>query len=148
MTVYSHSRLSCFEQCPQKFKLVNRYAELQNKKKQIKLDLYAEIEKLEEAIIHYAEKESIDVVFGSNNKIKIKTSQRYSCPSKHSREREQLEQILREHGKWDEVAQLDTTVINKIIQEKKWDSEIIDALEEYVKLEQSKRLYLSKIKNE
>ena len=128
-------------------KLVNRYAELQNKKKQIKLDLYAEIEKLEEAIIHYAEKESIDVVFGSNNKIKIKTSQRYSCPAKHSREREQLEQILREQGKWDEVAQLDTTAINKIIQEKKWDDEIIDALKDYVKFEESKRLYLSKKKD-
>ena len=47
-------------------------AELQNKKKQIKLDLYAEIEKLEEAIIKFAEREKIDVVFGSNNKVKIK----------------------------------------------------------------------------
>lgn len=93
------------------------------------------------------EKESIDVVFGSNNKVRIKISQRYSCPSKHSREREQLEQILRKYGKWDDVAQLDTTAINKIIQEKKWDSKIIDALEGYVKLEQSKRLYLNKIKN-
>ena len=127
-------------------KLVNRYAELQNKKKQIKLDLYVEIEKLEEAIIHYAEKESIDVVFGSNNKIKIKATQRYSCPSKHSREREQLEQILRENGKWEEVAQLDTTAINKIIQERMWDNEILDILKDYVKFEESKRLYLSKIK--
>ena len=127
-------------------KLVNRYAELQNKKKQVKLDLYAEIEKLEEAIIHYAEKESIDVVFGSNNKVRIKTSQRYSCPSKHSREREQLEQILRERGKWDEVAQLDTSAINKIIQEKKWDIQLTEILKKYVKFEESKRLFLSKIK--
>lgn len=129
-------------------KLVNRYAELQNKKKQVKFDLYVEIEKLEEAIIHYAEKEGVDVVFGSNNKIKIKATQRYSCPSKHSREREQLEQILREHGKWEEVAQLDTAAINKIIQEKKWESGLIGALKKYVQLEESKRLYLSKIVQE
>lgn len=37
--------------------------------------------------------------------------------------------------------------INKIIQEKKWDSDILNALEEYIKFEESKRLYLSKIKN-
>ena len=41
-------------------KLVNKYAELQSKKKQLTLDLYAEIEKLEEAITKFAEKEGID----------------------------------------------------------------------------------------
>ena len=125
-------------------KLVNRYAELQQKKKQVTLDLYAEIEKLEEAIIKFAEKENIDVVFGSNNKVKVKSSERYACPAKHSKEREKLEQLLREHGKWEEVAQLDTNAINKIIQEQKWDSVLIDTLKNYVKFEESKRLYLSK----
>jgi len=50
------------------------------------------------------------------------------------------------YGKWDDVSQLDTNAINKIIQEKKWDNKLIDSLEEYVKLEKTKRLYLSKIK--
>ena len=128
-------------------KLVNRYVELQNKKKQIKLDLYAEIEKLEEAIIAFAEKENVDVVFGSGNKVKIGVSKRYACPSKHSKERDRLEQLLRAKGKWGEVVQLDTNAINKIIQEKKWDEELMEILKEYVNLEESKRIYLSKIKN-
>ncbi|GAI40670.1 unnamed protein product, partial [marine sediment metagenome] len=41
----------------------------------------------------------------------------------------------------------DTSALNKTIQEKQWDSELLNTLEEYVKLERSKRLYLSKIKN-
>ncbi len=45
----------------------------------------------------------------------------------------------------DDVMQLDTAVLNKIIQEKQWDSKLLDILKEYVKLEQSKRLYLSRI---
>ena len=126
-------------------KLVNRYSELLNQKKQVKLDLYAEIEKLEEAITKFAEKEGVDVVFGSNNKVKVKTQSRFACPSKNSKERLELEQILRDSGKWDEVAQLDTAAINKIIQDNTWDEEILDVLKEYVKLEESKRLYLSKI---
>ena len=128
-------------------KLVNRYAELKQKQKQITLDLYAELEKLEEALVQFAEKESVDVVFGSKNKVRIKDSERYSFPSKHSKERERLIQLLKKHGKWDDVMQLDTAALNKIIQGKQWDRELLDVLEEYVKLERSKRLYLSKIKN-
>jgi len=93
-------------------------------------------------------KENIDVVFGSNNKVKIGISTRYACPSKNSKERQKLEQLLMEHGKWYEVAQLDTNAINKIIKENLWDKKIIDVFKQYVSLEESKRLYLSKIKNE
>lgn len=128
-------------------KLVNRYTDLQSKKKQITLDLYAEIEKLEEAIIKFAEKECVDVVFGSNNKVKVKTQTRFACPSKNSKERLELEQIIRDSGKWDEVAQLDTAAINKIIQGNTWDEQLIEVLKKYVKYEESKRLYLSKIKD-
>lgn len=88
----------------------------------------------------------IMIIFGSNNQVKIKTTNRYACPSKHSKDREELEKLLREQGKWDEIAQLDTSAINKIIQEKKWDDEILDELKQYVELDESKRLYLSKIK--
>ena len=127
-------------------KLVNRYAELKQKQKQVNLDLYAEIDKLEEAIIDFAEKEGVDVVFGSKNKVRIKESEQSKFPNKHSKERERLEQVLKEHGKWEEVMQLDTAALNKIIQEKQWDSKLLDVLSEYVKLERNKRLFLSKIK--
>jgi putative RecB family exonuclease len=129
-------------------KLVDRYVELTQKKKQVTLDLYAELDKLEEALIKFGEKESVDVVFGSKNKVRIKESDRYKFPSKHSKERERLVQILKDNGKWDYVVQLDTSALNKIIQENQWDSELLDVLKDYVKHEQSKRLYLSKIKNE
>lgn len=112
------------------------------------LDLYAELEKVEEALIQFAEKECVDVVFGSKNKVRIKESERYKFPSKHSKERDRLIQLLKDRGRWDGVVQLDTAVLNRIIQEKRWDSELLDALKEYVKLENSKRFYLSKIKNE
>jgi len=111
------------------------------------LDLYAEIDKLEEAIIAFAERENVDVVFGSDNKVKIGVSKRYACPSKHSKERDRLELLLREKGKWDEVAQLDTAAINKIIQDNTWDNQLIETLKKYVKFEESKRLYLSKMSN-
>jgi len=127
-------------------KLVDRYAELKEKHKQVTLDLYAELEKLEKALIAFSEKEGVDVVFGSKNKVRIKELEQSKFPSKHSKERQRLEQVLKEHGKWEEVLQLDTAALNKIIQEKQWNSTLLDVLSEYVKLERSKRLYLSKIK--
>ena len=109
--------------------------------------MYAELEKVEEALIQFAGKEGVDVVFGSKNKVRVKESERCSFPSKHSKERDRLVQLLKDQGKWDDVMQLDTATLNKIIQEKQWGSELLEMLEEYVKLERSKRLYLSKIKN-
>jgi len=128
-------------------KLVDRYVELTQKKKQVTLDLYAELDKLEEALINFSEKEGVDVVFGSKNKVRIKETEQNKFPTKHSKEREILVQILKDNGKWDDVVQLDTSALNKIIQEKQWDSELLDVLKDYVRHEQSKRLYLSKIKN-
>ena len=126
-------------------KLVDRYAELKQKQKQLNLDLYAELEKIEEALIQFAEREGVDVVFGSKSKVRIKEKERYSFPEKHSKEREKLVQLLKDSGKWDEVSQLDTSALNKIIQEKLWDDAELKTLEGYVKLERARRLYLSRI---
>ena len=127
--------------------LVNKYAELQEKKKQLNLDLYAELEKLEKALINFAEKENVDVVFGSNNKVKISVNKKYKCPLKNSKERLILERLLKENGKWNEVAQLDTNAINRIIKDNKWDKELIELLKNHVKYEKTKRLFLSKKNN-
>jgi hypothetical protein len=128
--------------------LVNKYAELKNKQKQVDAELDAEIEKLEEAIIHFAEKEKIDVVFGSGNKIKISMNERYVFPAKNSKERETLERLLKEHEKWNEITQMDTTMLGKVLQEKIWDKDLMDLVGKYVSLERSKRLFMSKIKKE
>ncbi len=127
-------------------KLVNRYAELKSKQKQLNLDLCIELEKLEEAIIKFAEKEKIDCVFGTKNKVRITETERYCFPSKNSKEREQLEQILIKFGKLEKVSQLDTTALGEIIKQKQWEPEVLDALEKYVELEKNRRLYLSKMK--
>ena len=127
-------------------KLVDRYVELKTKEKQVSLDLYAELEKVEEALIKFAEKEQVDCVFGSKNKVKITESERLCFPSKNSKEREGLVEILKKYGKWEEVNQLDTTALGEIIKEKDWEPNVLDALKKYIELEKKKRLYVSKTK--
>jgi len=128
-------------------KLVDIYVELKQKQKQVNDEIGSEIIKIEEALIGFSEKESVDVVFGSKNKIRIRESERYMFPSKGSMDRQQLIQVLKKLGKWDEVIQLDTSSLNKIIQEKQWGEKSLQIVKEFVKFNQSKRFYLSKIKD-
>jgi len=128
--------------------LVDRYAELKKKTSQLKLDLFAELEKLEEALISYAEKEGIEVIFGTNNQVRLKKQTRYSIPSKGSKIRKELEHILKKQGKWDEVQQLDTNALNKILLDNKWDEDLLKIIKHYVEYSESKRLYLAKKKDQ
>jgi hypothetical protein len=125
--------------------LVNRYAEVKSKQKLVNLELDAELEKLEEALIRFAEKEQVDVVFGSKNKVRVTESEKYSFPCKNSKERQKLEEILRNYGKLEEVCQLDTVALGNKIQANEWEPDVIEALQKYVDLEKKKRLYVSKI---
>ncbi|MDG6218898.1 MAG: PD-(D/E)XK nuclease family protein [Candidatus Thermoplasmatota archaeon] len=126
--------------------LVNRYAELKKKKSQMNHELSSEMEQIEEALAHFAEKEQVDVIFGSDKRVRITKYERFSFPSKNSKNRKQLVNVLKEQGKWEEVNQLDTAALNKIILKKEWDEDILSMLEEYTSLETSKRFYLGSIK--
>jgi putative RecB family exonuclease len=123
--------------------LVDRYTKLKKQTKQMKLDLYAELEKIEEALLAYAKKENIDVVFGSEKKIRIAIQPHYALPPKDSEKRKELHEYLKSVGKWHEVEKLNTNAINKVLIEKQWDETIIKTLREYVECNEKKRLYLS-----
>lgn len=125
-------------------KLVEKYAELKNKQKKLNDEIENEIKKIEEAIIKYTEKESISCVYGSKYKVRVKTNERYIYPSKHSKERKQLEDTLKKQGLLDEVTQLDTSALSRILEEKKHDKNLMETLTRYINIEQTKRLYLSR----
>ncbi len=126
--------------------LVNRYAEVRSAQKLANLQWDSELEKLEEALSSFAEKEHVEVVFGSKNKVRVTDSEKYSFPSKNSKEREQLEKVLQKYGRLQDVSQLDTAALGKVLQEKQWELEVLEALQTYIQVERKKRFYLSKIK--
>ncbi len=129
-------------------KLVNTYADISAKKKELKDKIEAfdtELEKLKEAIIGYAEKEGIAVIRGSGNKLKITEKTKISFPSKGTPDRTELEEILRKSNKWNEVLELDTNALEKIVNEKSLETELLDKIMKYLKIENKKQLYLSKL---
>ena len=128
--------------------LVNKYAEVRAKQKEADAEFDNEVVRLEEAILAYAAKENIDVVFGSTNKVRVTATDRFVFPAKRTKERAALEKLLQQYGKLAEVAQLDTSAVGKCLSEKRWDPDVCEALRRYVTVEQSKRLHLSKIKEQ
>ena len=131
-------------------KLVNTFAKFIAKKREHKEEIDKideEIDKIKEAAIKYAEKEGVDVIRGSNNKLKVSEKQKISCPPKGSEERKELEMALKESDKWDEVSDIDARAVEKAINEEKWDKRIINKIKGFLKIETRKSVSLSKLQN-
>ncbi|MBA7666097.1 hypothetical protein ES703_74174 [subsurface metagenome] len=124
--------------------LVNKYAELKKKAAEIEEDT----NKIREAIIDYARREDVQVIKGSDQKIRIKFDKQLKFPGKNESERKQLDKSIMEAGKWLEVSQLDTTALTRIIKNSLWDKELLDEVIKYGRIEETSSVYLSKPKDE
>lgn len=130
-------------------KLVNTFATFDLKKKEYKekiKEIDNELEKLKEAIIKYATSEGLEVIMGSDHKLKISEKQKISFPTKNSEARKTLEDILRQLNKIEEVSTLDTYALEKIIKEGEWDEIILEKIKDFYKIETVKSVNLSKKK--
>jgi putative RecB family exonuclease len=128
-------------------KLVNAYTELAEKKNGLKDkidEIDVELDKIKEAAIKYSEKEGADVIRGSDYKLKITEKQKISSPAKGSDERKELENILRDSGKWDEISDLDIHAMEKAISEERWDKKLIGKVKKFLTVEVKKYVSLSK----
>ena len=125
--------------------LVNKYMELTHKKNTITRNIDRELGKIKEALIDFSEKEQCEVIFGSDNKIRLSSRSRYVVPKKNTPEREHLENLLKNMDRWEEVSQLNSTALNTYLEEKRWDNALSDMIKEFVTLEKSMYFYPSKI---
>ncbi len=122
--------------------LVNKYAEL---KEQARTAI-DEMDKVKEALIDYARKENVAVIKGSGYKVRVKFDEKLKFPGKSETERQELDELIVQAGKWPEVSQLDTTALNRIIEEGLWDKELINEVMNYGRIEETSAIYLSKLK--
>lgn len=129
-------------------KLVNQYATLQDKKKETVNKIDKELEKLREAIIAFAQREKVDVVFGSNKKARITISERTTYPSKNDEKREQLNAIIKQAGLWDEMSDLDVFALNRALEQQVCPKSLINKIKKYQSKEKTERITLSNIKNQ
>jgi len=132
-------------------KLVNEFAKLDDKKKGYKVkieEIDEELEKIKEAVIQYAGNIGVEVVIGSDHKLKISPSEKINVPGKGTKERESLIELLSQLNRLEEVSAFDVAELKKVIKEEKWDSAILDEIKKLVEIETVKSVRLSKSKRE
>lgn len=122
--------------------LVNKYADLYTKKK----DLEIELEKIKEAVIKFAKEKEVEVIFGSNNKLSIKFTKKFKFPGKGTEERAELESLLKKLKKWNDVATLDTFALEKALDV--WPSDIVKKLKKFSEEVESESIRLTKTKED
>lgn len=126
--------------------LVNRYARLAQEKKAYLEKFESEFEKLKEAIIAYAEREGIEVIRGSDRKLRVRAEAKTKFPAKADVERAELDDLLKKEDKWQEVTDLNVYALAKAMKSGAWSPELVKKIEEYQRMEKGYRLTLSALK--
>ena len=123
--------------------LVNKYVALRDEEAKIK----DEMEKVREAIFDYATREDVEVIKGSDYKARVRFDEKLKFPTKSDVERHELDDIIKEEGKWAEVSQLDTTSLVHVVEDSLWSKDLIDKVMKYGRIESSDSIYISKLKD-
>jgi len=123
--------------------LVDRLAQLQATNKECE----EQIEQLKEAIAAYGEKEGASVVFGTTHQAKITKSSSVRFPGTSDPGREELEGILKEAGKWDEVSNLSTRSLAKVVEEGALGAKLGKQIEAFGETYETASIRLSKRKD-
>ncbi len=59
-----------------------------------------------------------------------------------------LDAIVKASGKWEEVSQLDTTSLVRIVENDLWSKDLIDQVMKYGRIEATDAIHISKLKDE
>jgi RecB family exonuclease len=124
--------------------LVNKYAELKAEAKRID----EEMDRVKEALVDYSRNNDVEVIKGNNYRVSVTFSEKLKFPGKRDEGREELETVIKDAGKWEEVSTLDTHALQDVVGEGTWKQDLLDEIREYGELEQSSHVRLSKLKEE
>ena len=125
-------------------KLVDEYVRVKSELEDFTREAREKLEKLKEALVAFCQKEKVSVVFGTQNKITLKEQESLQFPAKNTGEREKLVEILKQSGKWDEVADLDVHALARAVKNGAWDEAVLRILKDFGVPEITYRLTVSR----
>jgi len=122
--------------------LVNKYSELLLQKQKVNMELDENLEKLKEALVKYSEKNNLDTIFGSNKKARVWIKDVLKFPNKNEIGRDVIKTLLINHGFYNDLSDVDTFKLSRMIEENKLPKDLIEKLKELHKIERLERIYL------
>ncbi len=120
--------------------LVNRYSQLSEKKSEVE----GEIERLRQALFEYGEREHVNTVFGTDVQARLWRKETVKLPDHDDPRREALASTLKILGRFNDVSELNTWELAKVISERRWPQNILDQLRPFCRTEEVRRIYLNR----
>lgn len=131
--------------------LVNRLAELDAKKRELKAEITVieeEQDGLECAAIELAQKSGVSRLFGSDRELTIKDDIEISYPKSGKEGRDDFEAAMKGLGMWDQLTSLNHSSFKAFAKRQGWIKGAPEQVAEYVKVEAVKKASLSRKKDE
>jgi putative RecB family exonuclease len=125
-------------------KLVNEFVRIKGALDEHRKEAEEKLAKLKEALIAFCERNGVQVVFGSENKITVKPYDWIKFPAKNTEERKDLIETLQRLGRLEEVSELNLHVLAGVLNNQEWDEKELADLSRFWTEEKSHRLTVSK----
>ncbi|MGH7908958.1 MAG: RecB family exonuclease [Thermodesulfobacteriota bacterium] len=122
--------------------LVDRLERLQSERREVE----TQIEETKEDLFEYSDREGVDRIFGSTKVARVKTEEKITFPESNDERRSELDKVIRESGKWNEVSSLNLIKLAKKFEEGVWDEEVLKNIERFGDIEEKKSVTLVKKK--
>jgi putative RecB family exonuclease len=128
-------------------KLVTEYKKLEEAKSEHKEEIHKieeEQEKIKEAAIEFAEKEKVLIIDGPDARLKIDIKEELRAPTRtEDKEKwENLREILKKEGKYEEVSTVNNNMINYRL--KQWPKELMEKIANFLIKTRSEKVKLVK----
>lgn len=126
--------------------LVDRYVALKEDAKEYKKRTQKELERLEQAIFVYAEKNKVSVIVGSEKKATVREQEVTALPTKGKDPAgyAAVEELLRRSGQWDKVSTLNTRVAVSAINEGDLPESVVKQVKQFLTTEVKRSLSISR----
>jgi putative RecB family exonuclease len=134
-------------------KLAKKYIELGQQKAEINKRVRTEVEvikqemeKIEEAILKYAEQHKVDVLEGGESLVAVNKKKDYSFPTKTAdiEKYNELENLLKKSKYWSDVSSVNATKVSQLLEDNKIDNKLKMQIIALVPLEESISLSVRK----
>lgn len=123
-------------------KLVDEYLLLVNKKKELTKDLDKQIEDLKEKIIDYSKIKNYERIYGKNSSVLVREYESLKLPSKETKERKELDTLLKNSGLWQEVSDISYSNLSQAISSGMFSEDFKENILKYISFEKIYRMYV------
>lgn len=125
-------------------RLVDEYADLKDQDRETK----ALLEEARKRLIAYARQEGLEVVSGTRQLASVLLKKKFKFPESGDEKRILLEEMLRQAGKWDEIASVSSSTLDKIIRKGEWEPNLIQRVKDFAQEEEDSQVRLRKKQKE